>query len=205
LTADPRSATISQDQDSRRMERSVKPVLETERLQLREATLEDARFVLALLNEPGWLRYIGDRGVNDLSDARRYITERLLDHYAEHGFGIWVVERKDTPGPIGLCGLVQRQHLPDVDIGFAFAEAHWGHGYAREAALAALAHARDRLGLKRLIAITDPQNRASQRVLDVLGMKLEGEAPADGEGRPALLYGRNFETPEDPDERGVRT
>jgi RimJ/RimL family protein N-acetyltransferase len=204
LTADLLSATISRDQNSHRTERPLKPVLETERLSLREATLDDDAFVLALLHEPGWLRYVGDRGVHDLPAARRYISERLLDHYAEHGFGIWVVERKDTPGAIGLCGLVRREHLPNVDIGFAFAEAHWGHGYAREAALATLAHARDHLGLTRLIAITDPENSASQRVLDALGMRLEGDAPDDGEGKPTLLYARDFETSESPDDRGGR-
>src|SRR5262249_52698530 len=111
-------------------------VLETRRLALRHATLDDDDFILRLLNEPSFLRFIGDRGVRTPDDARRYIAERLIGSYVRNGFGLWVVERKEEPGPIGISGLVKRDALPDPDIGFAFLPEHWRSGYAFESAAA---------------------------------------------------------------------
>jgi ribosomal-protein-alanine N-acetyltransferase len=148
-------------------------VFESPRLRLRPLEDEDAPFILELLNDPAWLRYIGDRGVRTLGDARRYIAQGPRTMYARHGFGLYLVERKDDGASLGLCGLIRRDTLPDVDIGFALAEQFRGQGYAFEAAAATLRYAREVLKLKRVVAIALPENHASTRVLERLGLRFE--------------------------------
>lgn len=145
-------------------------VLETERLTLRHAVLDDAVFILRLLNEPSFIRFIGDRGVRTLDDAERYIAERLVGSYERHGYGLYVVERREEPGPIGICGLVKRDALPDADIGFAFLPEFWSAGYAYESAAAVKQHALGVLGMSRLLAITNDDNVASIRLVEKLGL-----------------------------------
>ena len=165
-------------------------ILETPRLVLREFTHEDDAFVLRLLNEPSWLRFIGDRGVRTLPDARRYLDDGPRRSYARNGFGLWCVVPKGGDAPVGMCGLIRRDTLPDVDVGFAFLPEAWGRGYARESAAAVLDHARDVLGLRRVLAITDPENAASIRVLERVGMRREGTVRMPGESIDLLLFGR---------------
>jgi [ribosomal protein S5]-alanine N-acetyltransferase len=148
--------------------------LETDRLRLRRLTLDDAPFILRLVNEPSWLRFIGDRGVRNLDEARQYITGGPMRLYEKYGFGLFLVERRDDGIPLGLCGLIKRDTLPDVDIGFAFLPEYWGQGYAREAAAATLRDAKTRHGLSRVVAITSLDNTASGRVLETIGMRFEG-------------------------------
>ena len=148
-------------------------VIETERLNLREVTESDAAFVLELLNDPDFVRHVADRGVRTLEDARRYIAERFTATYAREGFGFWLVEPKESGLPAGICGLVKRETLPGVDIGYAFLPPFRSKGYAFEAASAVLAYARDVLKLKRLLAITSPDNTVSMRVLEKLGLRFE--------------------------------
>src|SRR5690349_2551972 len=135
----------------------VTAVLETERLQLREFEARDASFILELVNEPDWLRFIGDRGIHDLDAARRYIAEGPQAMQARLGFSLWCVCPKSGGAPLGMCGLIKRDALEHVDLGFAFLARHRGRGYAREAAAATLAHARG-LGIGAVAAITDPAN-----------------------------------------------
>lgn len=149
-------------------------VLRTERLGLRRFDLDDAPFILELVNEPEWLRFIGDKGVSSLADAQRYLQTGPLDMYARVGFGLYLVERNTDCVPIGMCGLIKRDALECVDIGFALLARHAGQGFALEAAAATLAHARD-LGLPRLMAITTPDNVASQKLLKKLGMTFDRE------------------------------
>lgn len=144
-------------------------MLETARLRLRRLDLDDAPFILKLVNEPSWLRYIGDRGVRDLEGARGYIRNGPLTMYARHGFGLWLVERKDDGLPLGQCGLLQRDGLDHPDIGFAFQPAHWGQGYAQEAAGATLAYGHGALSMPEIQAITSLDNEASIRLLQRLG------------------------------------
>src|SRR3982751_3973205 len=144
-------------------------VLETDRLVLRRMSADDADFMLGLLNDPSWLRFIGDRGVRTREDARAYILKGPVDMYERLGFGIYLTELKEEGVPIGICGLVKRDFLEDVDIGFALLPGFWGQGYAYEAASAVMEHAREALGLKRLVAITNPENPRSVRLLEKLG------------------------------------
>lgn len=160
-------------------------IARTERLVLRHADLTDADFFCRLLNEPSWLQNIGDRGVRTPGDAEEYIQTKSIDVYPKLGFGMYLVESRDSRQPMGLCGLVMREALPHPDLGFAFLPEFWGRGYAFEAAAAVMAHARE-LGLVKLLAITDPTNRASFRLLEKLGFRFESMtrmSPADKELR----------------------
>jgi RimJ/RimL family protein N-acetyltransferase len=148
-------------------------VFATERLRLRLLTEDDAPFILKLVNDEAWLRYIGDRGVRNAEDARNYILKGPVASYAKNGFGLWLVELKAGATPIGICGLLRRDTLPDVDIGFAYLPAFRGLGYAFEAGRATLAHGRAKLGLKRIVAVTLPANAASIRTLAKLGLRFE--------------------------------
>jgi RimJ/RimL family protein N-acetyltransferase len=149
-------------------------MLETARLRLRELAARDADFVRELLNDADFLRYIGDRGVHSHADAVRYLDEGPIASYREHGFGLWCVEaRVGTPRPLGICGLLRRPGLDHADIGFAFEAAQRGAGFAREAAAAVLAHAFGALGLPRVLAIVDPANSRSIRLLEALGLRYE--------------------------------
>src|SRR5882724_10894655 len=103
-------------------------VLETARLKLRHLVPVDAPFILELVNEPGWLRFIGDRGVHDLESAQGYIEKGPRAMYTRLGFGLYCVESKAEGASLGLCGLIKRDSLEDVDLGFAFLERHQGKG-----------------------------------------------------------------------------
>lgn len=149
-------------------------ILETERLTLRHMSTDDAAFILGLLNEPSWLQFIGDRGVRTLDDARTYILNGPVAMYARLGFGLYIVDLKDSHIPIGICGLIKRDFLEDVDIGYALPPAYWSNGYAYEAASAVLAYGQNKVGLKRIIAITDSDNHRSARLLEKLGLRYEG-------------------------------
>ena len=148
-------------------------VLQTERLNLRELTLDDAPFILTLLNEPSFLRFIGDKKVRTLEAARQYLLNGPMASYAHQGFGLNLVELNDSHTPIGICGLLKREELPDPDIGFAFLPDFWGKGFAYEAAVAVMNDARERLKLNRVLAIVNPDNDASIKLLERLGMKFE--------------------------------
>ena len=148
-------------------------VPKTERLLLRQFTVDDAQFILTLLNEPSFLRYIGDKKVRNLEDAAAYILNGPVASYERNGFGLYLVELKGSHTPIGMCGLLKRDELSDADIGFAFLPAYWNKGLAFEAATAVLQDARERLSLQRILAITSLDNEASIKLLQRLGFRFE--------------------------------
>lgn len=149
-------------------------VLETDRIVLRRLALADAPFVVGLLNEPSFLRYIGDRGVRNDEQARAYLRDGPLASYEKNGYGLWLVVRRAEGAPLGLCGLLRRDGLDAPDVGFALKPAYWRQGYAFEAARAVLDYGRGRLGLPRIVAIVQPDNAASARLLVKLGMQDAG-------------------------------
>jgi RimJ/RimL family protein N-acetyltransferase len=163
-------------------------VIETERLNLREMSGADAGFVLEVLNDPGFIRYVGDRGVRTIGDAERYIEERFAESYRRNGFGLWLVEAKGEGVPVGMCGLVTRKELNVVEVGYAFLPPFRGKGYAHEAAAATADYARRVLGLSRLYAIVNPDNHVSVRVLEKLGMKFERPVRLSGEESDVKLF-----------------
>lgn len=148
-------------------------VLDTPRLSLDRFAPEDAPFVLALLNDPAWLRFIGDRGIRTQDGARDYILNGPMAMYARDGFGLWKTSLRDNRVPIGMAGLIKRPALDDVDLGFAFLPAYRKHGYGREAADACIGYARDVLKLSRLVAIVSADNADSLRLLAALGFAFE--------------------------------
>lgn len=162
--------------------------LETPRLRLREITPADADFLLELMNEPGYLENIGDRGVRTLDDAARYIAERFLSSYAVEGWGLWCVERRGEGERLGVCGLVRRDGLEHPDIGFAFLARHGGQGFAIESAQAVLGFARDTLALPRLLGLVAPWNERSMRLLEKLGLREIGRLRLPGATRDSLLW-----------------
>ncbi|HSD83416.1 MAG TPA: GNAT family N-acetyltransferase [Anaerolineae bacterium] len=151
----------------------MEKVLETDRLILRQLSVDDDAFILELVNDPLWLRFIGDRGVHTLEDARNYILKGPVAMYARLGFGLYLVERKSDGVPLGMCGLIKRDALEDVDLGFAFLPEHRAQGYAYESATAVLAYGQSAFGLKRIVAITSPDNDASAKLLGKLGFTFE--------------------------------
>jgi RimJ/RimL family protein N-acetyltransferase len=148
-------------------------VLETDRLILRPLSAGDAEFILELLNDPLWLRFIGDKGVRTLEDARNYILAGPVEMYARLGFGLYKTELKESGVPIGICGLIKRDSLEDVDIGFAFLPRFRAKGYAFESASAVMSYGKNVLGLKRVVAITSPDNHVSGKLLEKLGFQFE--------------------------------
>ena len=162
--------------------------LTTERLTLRELDEADAPFVLELINEPGWIRYIGDRGIRDLDGARDYIAKGPAAMYRELGFGLYAVVHRQSGEALGLCGLIKRDTLEDVDIGFAFLERHCGQGYAFESACAVMAHAREVLALDRVVAVTSLDNHASMKLLNKIGMRFEKVIPWPGSDEQVNLF-----------------
>ena len=147
--------------------------LETDRLRLRHFLLDDADFILALLNQPSFIHFIGDKGVKTADDAKDYIATGPINSYQQHGFGLYLVEAIDNKTAIGMCGLLKRESLMHPDLGFAFLPDYWGKGYAFEAATAVLAYARDDLRLPHVLAITRPDNEASIKLLERLGFHFE--------------------------------
>ncbi len=148
-------------------------VLRTKRLVLRHLIPDDSAFILALVNDPDWLRHIGDRGVRTIDDARAYLETGPIAMYAKHGFGLCGVERRESQTLIGICGLIKRDALDDVDLGFAFLPQFRGQGYAHEAARATLSHGYDDRQLGRIVAIVSAGNDVSIRLLRKLGMQRE--------------------------------
>lgn len=170
-------------------------VLQTDRLSLREFSTDDAEFILELLNEPAFIQNIIDRGVRDLAGARDYILNGPVASYRKNGFGLYRVGLKDSDTPIGMCGLVKRETLEDVDIGYAFLARHWSKGYAFESASAVMDYGRNVIGLKRIVAVVSPGNQGSIRVLEKLGLRFERNIQLPGYPSEGLLFGPDSGTP----------
>jgi len=168
-------------------------VIETDRLELRRLTADDAAFMLDLLNQPSFIENIGDRGVRTLEDARGYILNGAVASYERRGFGLYLVAVKATGEAAGICGLVKRDGLDDVDIGFAFLPQHWGQGYAVESATAVKDYAAKVIGLHRLVAITSPDNLASIRVLERIGLAFEAMVRLSPNGEELKLFSTSLQ------------
>ncbi len=176
-------------------------VVETERLVLRRLSPEtDADFILELLNEPSFLRYIGDRGVRSAADARRYVRDGPVDSYARHGFGLNAVVLKTDDTAIGIAGVLRRDELDDPDLGFAFLPRYWSCGYAVEASTGVMTHAAEVLRLERVLAITSPDNERSIRLLEKLGFAFEGKFELSADEPEISLYAHGAGTSPSPNE-----
>lgn len=166
-------------------------VIETERLLLRKLAADDAEFIVELLNQQSFLRYIGDKEVRTNADAVRYIQNGPVASYERFGFGLYLVELKETGTSIGICGLLKRDSLPDVDVGFAFLPNFWSQGYAFESASAVMTYGREVLGLRRIVAITSLDNDASIRLLEKIGLRFERLIKLSEDQSEVRLFGSN--------------
>ncbi|HDR4723626.1 GNAT family N-acetyltransferase [Bacillus cereus group sp. Sample62] len=165
-------------------------VLETERLVLRWFDIKDAPFILELVNDPAWIQFIGDKRIKNLDDAKKYILNGPVEMYNKMGFGLYLVERKEDLTPLGMCGLIKRDSLEDVDIGFAFLEKFRSKGYGFESASAVIDYGVQKLGLKRIVAITTINNINSGKLLEKVGLQFEKIISDSGED--LKLFGYNI-------------
>ena len=163
-------------------------VLETDRLILRWISADDAPFILELLNDPGWLRFIGDRGIRTIDAAREYILKGPAAMVERLGFGLYLTERKSDSVPLGICGLIKRDGLDDVDIGFAFLPQFTGMGYATEAATATMTYGKNTFGLKRIVGITSRDNVTSIKLLEKIGLKFEAMVKMPKDDDEVMLF-----------------
>jgi [ribosomal protein S5]-alanine N-acetyltransferase len=162
--------------------------LETERLFLRRVTLEDTGLMLAVWNDPAFVRNVGDRGIRTTEQAEVAMQAGALKLYEDYGYGPYSMVLKTDGTQIGICGLFKRENLEDPDIGFAVLPEFCSLGYAREAALAVLAHARDDLGIPRLTAIVSPGNAPSIGLIEKLGLAFERMITMPGDDEAISLY-----------------
>ncbi len=139
------------------------------------------------MNDPDWIKNIGDRHIHSAEDARAYI-ERLRKSHAEHGFGFYAVIERDSSRTVGMCGLVKRAELDDVDLGFAFLTSARRKGYAHESSLAMIEFAKSK-GIKKLLGILNPENLVSAKVLEKVGMTFERKSRVRPDDIELLIYG----------------
>jgi RimJ/RimL family protein N-acetyltransferase len=154
-------------------------------------SVDDSVFMLELLNDPSWLKFIGDRGARTVDDAREYILTKVIAMYENVGFGLFLTELKSDGTPIGICGLIKRDSLEDVDIGFAFLPKFRGRGYAYESAAALINHGKRVLGLDRIVAITSADNDRSVALLKKLGLSFERMVRLYDGGKEDMLFALN--------------
>ncbi len=163
-------------------------IAETDRLVIRKFIIDDAPFIVELLNTAGWLQFIGDRKVKTINDAENYLLKGPIQSYVDNGFGLYMVELKKGTLPIGMCGLIKRQFLRDPDIGFAFLPEQSGKGYGYESALAVLNFAKEKIGLRKILGITSPENNVSINLLKKLNLQFEKMITFPNEIEESMLF-----------------
>ncbi len=169
------------------------PIAETERLIIAKVTLDDAAFFLELMNTPHWLKYIGDRNVKTLEAAREHLKKGILKSYKTDGFGFYkLLLKSENNKVIGISGLVKRQQLDHVDIGFGFLPEYEGYGFGYESSVAVMSLAKDTFKLDKIVAITDPINKNSIKLLEKLGLKLEKKVDPFDTGKELLLFAKDL-------------
>lgn len=167
-------------------------IISTNRLHITQLSeVLHASFILQLVNTPGWLQYIGDRGIHTLQDAAEYIAKGPVASYVTYGYGLWLIKRAEDDALVGMCGLIKRDYLPHPDLGYALLPAYEGKGYAVEATKAVLQYAKDNLSIPVVAAITTDDNVRSLRLLFKLGFDFIGMiSPPDQEEELMLLEKR---------------
>ena len=171
---------------------NVMPIAETSRLFISKITLKDSKFLLELVNTPHWLKYIGDRQIKTVNDAKTYLQNVTLKSYTDFGFGFYKLQIKDTNKTIGICGLVKRKQLDDVEIGFALLPEYESKGFGFEASLAILDLAKEKFLLKKITAITLPTNKSSIKLLEKLGLSFEKTINPFDDGEELLLFAKTL-------------
>lgn len=167
-------------------------ITETKHLQIRRFETSDAGFVLELLNTPGWIQYIGDKNIKTIAEAENYILSGPVKSYKKSGFGLYLVALKDSGKSVGMCGLIKRDTLEDVDVGVAFLPEQAGKGYAYEAVAAVLEHAKNDFNIQRIVAITLHENKSCIRLLEKAGLVFEKDIQFPGETEVLMLFGKTL-------------
>ena len=168
-------------------------MIETARLVIRRFVVTDAPFVLELLEDPAFRKHVGDRGVRDLEDARKYIEAGPVASYERHGSGLMLMLLRESSVPVGMCGILHREELPAPDLGYALLPSFRGRGLAKEACDGVLSDARAR-GVEEVLAIVSKENAPSIAVLEHLGFERRGEHRSDGEA--LALFAIDLRSPE---------
>jgi len=150
--------------------------------------LDDAAFIIELLNTPGWLQYIGDRGIHTIPQAQAYLSEKVIPSYERFGFGFYIIETKPDGIPVGNCGLIRRLGLDHVDIGYSLLTKYESQGYAFEATRALLQHGFKNLGLDPIQAISTFDNERSKHLLEKLGMTFQHAVNLPDDDDELMLY-----------------
>ena len=163
-------------------------VLTTSRLEIIELSISDTAFIFELLNTPSWKKFIGDRGIKTQDDAKNYIVNKFIPAYSTWWFGFRLVRLKENKTPIGICGLVKRDALEHVDIGFSFLPEYEGKGYGFESASAVMQHAKTELGIKTIAGITNSDNKSSIALLEKLGLHFQKMILLPGETEEIMLF-----------------
>jgi len=166
--------------------------LETDRLALQHLTLDDAGLMLAIWNDPAFMRHVGDRGIRTMADAEEAMRQGILRLYEDYGYGPFRVALRETGQPIGISGLFRRDCFDVPDIGYATLPEFCGHGYAYEAACAVIDNAAAGLGLGRLVAIISPENAASIALIRKLGFDFERMCRMPDAGDDVAVYGKSL-------------
>lgn len=165
------------------------PIAETNRLLISKITLRDAKFFIELANSPNWLKYIGDRKVKTVKDAKAYLKNGTLKSYKEFGFGFYKITLKEKNNmPIGICGLIKREQLDEVDIGFALLPEYESKGFGFESSAIVLKLAKEKFCLKKIVAITLPTNKNSIKLLEKLGLTYEKKVKPFEDDIELLLF-----------------
>lgn len=168
-------------------------IAETTRLLLSKITLKDAKFFLELVNSPHWLKYIGDRKVKTIKDAKTYLQNGTLKSYTDFGFGFYKLQiKEEVKKPIGVCGLIKREQLEDVEIGFALLPEYEGKGFGFEASVAVLKLAEEKYKMKNITAITLATNTSSINLLEKLGLTYEKKVKPFDDGEELLLFAKKL-------------
>ncbi|HGY9568454.1 TPA: GNAT family N-acetyltransferase [Vibrio harveyi] len=162
--------------------------LTTKRLTLRLVSVEDAPFILELYNQPDFYRFVGDKQIRTLEEAKRYIQDNMLRMQELKGVSLLVVETNHDKQPVGICGLVKRDTLTAFDIGYGYLPSAYGKGYAKEAASVVVDFAREEMNVENLVAITNNDNIRSISLLEKLGFQFERVEQTYDNGRTLQLY-----------------
>jgi len=163
-------------------------VFTSERLTLSKFTTKDAPFFYELANDPDFITYIGNRNIQTILDAEKYIMDNIIPSYSLHDFGFYTVQLKNHNKSIGMCGLIKRDWMEYIEIGYAFLPEHRGKGYAIEASIATKEFAKESLGIDTLAAITDVNNEKSGNLLNRLGLEYSRLINYPGENKKCKLY-----------------
>ena len=163
-------------------------ILKTSRLYLSKINKKDASFLYQLMNDPDWILNIGDRQINNLEDAENFIANRFIKSYKENGFGFYILRLIEDDSPIGICGLIKRDGLDHVDIGYALMPEFRGNGYAFEAAKVVYTYGLNHFKLDKIVAIVNSGNKKSEQILEKLGLQFEKMITLPNETKEIQLF-----------------